>query len=552
MDAFTLTPLIIESYTGELCQGKYHGDGKLQFISGNGYEGSLVNGYMHGTGTFTWRDGSKYSGDFQNNKATGTGMYSWTNGCQYDGEVVNGLRSGKGRFDCAPMNASYSGQWKDGKMNGEGVLMYSREGPSGYSGDWRDGIKEGHGTMVYASGNVYEGGWKNNVKHGRGTMIWKDRNEEYSGEWENGLPNGYGVYTWKIDRIIQHQFPSHNRYEGQWLNGKRHGWGVFQYASGAQYEGEWKENMKHGKGSYVSDNGRRYVGRFENDRMVGSFPKFQNECPFVFRLKRAEEASEEESRLINSVVLRHIGQLRNLYQNYCNMGEKLENGSLAMTRLQLWRLLIDSNLRKQGLPLVEMNRSHSALYSSDTLFRSRLHNPHAPHERFILYDFLEALIQIGALAYGNCKDLSIHETGLAASFSHLIKNNLLPAYSEAEKREIAAFGDVLKEFKSNTMQEMAEAYQDRIFVMYQDLAKYSKKSLPDSTGDKTLTIRMFIYILKDYGFLESSSTLTIPQVIEVFASQLPGVSDQGCYNLEFEVSQDEGSWRRCRCRCRCQ
>jgi hypothetical protein len=41
-----------------------------------------------------------------------------------------------------------------------------------YSGEWRDDKMEGPGVMRYADGTVCEGTWRNNRQHGRGKIVW--------------------------------------------------------------------------------------------------------------------------------------------------------------------------------------------------------------------------------------------------------------------------------------------------------------------------------------------------------------------------------------------
>lgn len=534
MDAFSLAPLIVTEYEGETSEnGRYHGQGKATFNTGHKYSGGFQNGFMDGNGVYSWVDGVQYMGEFKKNNIQGTGTYSWTNGCQYNGEVKNGLKDGTGTFNCLPQKVDYVGEWKTGSQNGKGTMKYGNES-SQYSGEWANGIKQGYGTMIYSSGNSYEGEWQNNIKHGKGKMVWKDRNEEYVGDWKDGLPNGTGKYTWFVSNKSVHQFPGHNIYEGEWLRGMRHGYGVFTYATGARYEGGWLENVKHGQGYYISENGRRYVGTFENDIMMGSFPKFQNESPFQFRVKKkSETTTPEEIKSLNNVALRYIDNIRSVYQKYSRLDipddNKLE--SSAMTKIQFWKLLTDAGLKYQGFPLVSMNRVYSKIYQNDTIFMNRAQNPHCPNERFILYDFLEALIQISNLVYGNRNDLSIHEHGMAATFNHLVRNDIVDKLC----KETNGKENFVQKFELDLLKKMTERFQDRVFALYDDISKSSKSSLIECPGDKTVTIRSFLFMLHDYKLLEPENPLTIQKVITIFSDQLPAVAEGGSYNLEYEL-----------------
>ncbi|KAJ3092302.1 hypothetical protein HK102_008786 [Quaeritorhiza haematococci] len=191
LDVIALTSLVVEDYDGEFSDdGRIHGSGVVKYKSGHTYSGTFHKGYMHGSGSYLWSDGLAYSGDFANNRIEGQ------DGCTYQGQVSGGLRNGLGTFHYRPSEAKYIGEWKDGKMNGQGKLFYEftdSAAGSYYEGSWLDGKKDGKGVMRYASGNIYDGEWRNNKKHGKGTMIWKDRHEEYSGEWQDNGPMGNGM-----------------------------------------------------------------------------------------------------------------------------------------------------------------------------------------------------------------------------------------------------------------------------------------------------------------------------------------------------------------------
>ena len=53
---------------------------------------------------------------------------------------------------------SYTGSWRDGNIDGEGVATY----PNGdvYEGSFTNGRRSGAGRMTYASGAVEEGDWQ--------------------------------------------------------------------------------------------------------------------------------------------------------------------------------------------------------------------------------------------------------------------------------------------------------------------------------------------------------------------------------------------------------
>ena len=62
-------------------------------------------------------------------------------------------------------NQIYSGEWKNGKRCGRGVL-FTPEGNI-YQGMWNNDKPADYGRMVQANGNVYEGYWKDGSAHGK-------------------------------------------------------------------------------------------------------------------------------------------------------------------------------------------------------------------------------------------------------------------------------------------------------------------------------------------------------------------------------------------------
>ena len=90
------------SYTGEMADGKFNGQGTYCWTDGGRYEGQWKNGNMHGRGIFYYANGSKYKGDWVNDKKQGWGTYDWQDGSRYEG------------------------QWNGDYMHGQGVFYYAK------------------------------------------------------------------------------------------------------------------------------------------------------------------------------------------------------------------------------------------------------------------------------------------------------------------------------------------------------------------------------------------------------------------------------------------
>ncbi|KAJ3142158.1 hypothetical protein HDU90_004431 [Geranomyces variabilis] len=571
LDVYTLAPLIVSSFDGGTNRGagdaasdnqppvgRLSGTGTAIFDSGNTFQGSFPRGCMEGSGVYTWCNGVVYEGEFKANRISGKGVYTWKNGCRYEGQVKNGLRHGHGAFSCEPITpARYEGEWREGKVWGEGKLTYgpaaTNGGPHAYEGSWRNGVKHGHGVMRYASGNMYYGEWEGNVKQGKGVMLWVDRGEIYDGEWRDGKPCGVGTYTWTLARTRPHQYPMSNSYRGEWRNGKQHGTGVFQYAHGARYEGGFKDGMKHGVGSFISENGRQYVGEWKDDRPVGKLADYKNDCPWTFNISDIlappsanAGTPEEQLQGVNNVVFRY--NCKPIYSYYAQPQRTTQLSSISadkeripsiITQVDLCRFLKDSGVLEKRVTLADCGRIYARQFENNPCYTQVYNYPHSPDIPYIYFDMLSYLLRTSVLLYEGRTDLSLFDKGLAAGFSAFIKNDVL----NRKLDETASSGDAdeydeILSFAKELAATIKSQYVLQIYDLYIDKAQYRPgKSLPHSVGDTTMTMREVLLMLSEYGLLsdERSGPLTVAKVIEVFAKAGANVCDEGSYNLEHEV-----------------
>jgi hypothetical protein len=87
----------------------------------------------------------------------------WTGGCR------NKLAQGRGVlrwFLGGKPGPQVRGAWRDGKMNGHGVVTL----PNGerFNGQWKNDKRNGHGVYVYANGDRYDGQYRDDQRNGRG------------------------------------------------------------------------------------------------------------------------------------------------------------------------------------------------------------------------------------------------------------------------------------------------------------------------------------------------------------------------------------------------
>ncbi|KAI8911653.1 hypothetical protein EDD86DRAFT_188847 [Gorgonomyces haynaldii] len=531
----SLARLMVQEFRGPVAESEDgSGTGGALFTSGNEYDGAFYQNKLHGKGTYKWQDGTTYEGEFGNNKMTGYGKYTWIQGSIYTGEFKDGKKHGQGTF-VLQMDSEgnrYEGGWKEGKPCGHGHLIY--QNGASYTGEFENGLRHGKGRLVYASGNVYDGEWKDNVKHGHGKMTWTTKGEEYDGNWFEGKPDGMGTYIWRLNAIRDHQYPLLNIYRGTFVEGMRHGFGVFQYANGARYEGEWFQNLKHGKAKFSTDNGRQYIGTFDNDRPTIPFSRFENSVPYVFRVPQ-EQGHTVEGVLsdLNNIIFRHVIELRKIYHYYCHLAQRhSDEPRNVITRDIVWKLFKEIGITKQ-VTLVDVDRACAILYKGDLIAEHRYHEPHVPSTEFILHDFIEILVLTSHHLYKNCKERSIHQVGIAASFAYMIKTDLLP-HSHGLHQEDETLTEDEKVVKS-LYNDFYLLYGEKMSNLYHDLAKKQPHALSQSRKDFTMTVRQVLLTLKEYKILDQYKTLSISRVIESFAKIYPFIHDGDSYNLEFEV-----------------
>ncbi len=143
-----------------------------------------------------------YSGECSNGKAEGTGLLIRTrNGkkiVSYEGDFDGGKRSGTGAatfYEDGMKVAFYQGTSKDGRAHGQGVrtLYQNGETTEHYNGQFNEGLLHGRGTLIaYKNGTKtlrYEGDFKNGRRDGEGTMEWYEngkKTKSYTGAFVEG------------------------------------------------------------------------------------------------------------------------------------------------------------------------------------------------------------------------------------------------------------------------------------------------------------------------------------------------------------------------------
>jgi hypothetical protein len=131
------------TYSGEIHEGLFHGQGVQHFASGMIYSGQFRDGYWQGQGELESHAGWRYQGEFQQGVMAGQGVFE-DDTIRYEGTFKNDEFNGQGRYE---VNGSvYFAEFVDGDpVTGQHVTDYGV-----YHGEFRDWLYHGEGTYSYA------------------------------------------------------------------------------------------------------------------------------------------------------------------------------------------------------------------------------------------------------------------------------------------------------------------------------------------------------------------------------------------------------------------
>ena len=182
-----------DAVTKEFEQGKYTGSVNTEGLPhGNGHMEYKLNGY--------WGD---YYGQWRDGKRCGQGKYSQCN------------KAGAARH-----SYEYTGQWLDDKEHGQGMSVkvdqigvHLSSITEKFTGEFRDGKPNGHGVLLKSS---YDGEFSGAF-------------DRFEGTFEKGGLCGHGIC----------QYHNGDVYEGEFIGNRRDGHGVYTYADGLVIDGNW-------------------------------------------------------------------------------------------------------------------------------------------------------------------------------------------------------------------------------------------------------------------------------------------------------------------------
>jgi hypothetical protein len=158
------------------------------------------------------------------------------------------------------------GEWKNGKLNGRGLLIEFNG--RRYEGIFENGLLEGVGSVtnpyhiwgILDSAWTYRGEFKAMNPHGFGILNLSSGGK-YIGQLLKAKYDGYGKYIFEKNN-------ENKVYEGQWKSSKRHGFGKGVKSNGEQYIGNWFDDKYEGYGIFLTAEGQKLEGRFSGGGFV--------------------------------------------------------------------------------------------------------------------------------------------------------------------------------------------------------------------------------------------------------------------------------------------
>ena len=170
-------------YEGQFAGGLFEGEGKLYSTEDGGhflcYDGDFRGGVPEGTGTYYFENGNpSYKGDVQDGAPNGNGTFyaEQDRRTVYEGGVKDGLYDGQGTWFLP--DGQISGSFRQGGPMGSveyrknGLLYYQGEwGASVLDGEPFDGFPSGFGTLYNKAGKViYSGPFREGTVDGSGLL----------------------------------------------------------------------------------------------------------------------------------------------------------------------------------------------------------------------------------------------------------------------------------------------------------------------------------------------------------------------------------------------
>ena len=239
------------------------------------YSGEATAGVPHGYGKMSFRNGDRYVGNWKFGKMDGEGILYKGYGTRFEGKFYDGKRMSGKEIDT------------DNKVTFEGSYRDDQQ----YEGKWlkadgsicKEGLNKGQAKINFDDGSVYEGETNGGELQGKGKYTDPD-GTVLTGEWEDSL----------LKHADEIKFENGACYKGNMKSGRIAGYGTFWGHDGSLiYADDWADGRP-----------RAYI---ENDEIKAADKKLCGLKPWLNYNNRRHDIScgridfvKEENRLVLS------------------------------------------------------------------------------------------------------------------------------------------------------------------------------------------------------------------------------------------------------------
>lgn len=264
-------------YYGQLVNGKFQSQGRIEWANGAHYEGNFEQGQFSGKGSYRDSNGQHYEGEYQHGTFNGNGKLVLVDGSVYVGQMANGAFNGTGKFTTAN-GVVYVGAFVNNAFQGVGKITTPTEE---YTGNFNKGTYDGQGSLVYKNGTRYTGQFVGGAPDGQGRFEFPN-GRAFEGQFKQGNFDGHGIFESKREGRHVGAFkdwrpigpgkftkPNGDTYEGNFGAGGLEGAGIYIGKDGARYDGQFKDSHYEGQGVLRTAKGDVYRGQFKFGRYDG-------------------------------------------------------------------------------------------------------------------------------------------------------------------------------------------------------------------------------------------------------------------------------------------
>lgn len=216
-----------------------------------------------------------------------------------------------------------------------------------YTGDMNF-LDNAHGNGKYIDDEIdYEGEWWNGKMHGEGHLIWMDPKTQqieaiYEGYFKQGKPHGRGKISWYD---IEQGLPDGNYYVGEMAYGLMHGLGEYFYENGGIHKVKYVRGHKSGFGEMNYENSVWYLNRSRDLKKESGIWRNRKKTGKVARELRSRKTGEIINQIHNFV----YNKEKKLGNGQTFQGEYVEiDGELQLRNGELTSFVDNTEIKVRG------------------------------------------------------------------------------------------------------------------------------------------------------------------------------------------------------------